>query len=121
MLAPQRLLCLFHNLPPLSFPFAISVEILFDIDRHRRFIRLHYRSWGRSWFRMRRHRPYRVGFPTNRALPPVSLTSVASPDSFALFLGIFVKGAGERTVGAGPRESARNGEESRRRAIARCD
>ena len=66
---------------------------------------------------MRRRRPSRVGFPTKRALPPVSPASLSNSGSLTLFLDSSSGGEGECTAGPGSRDNVRSDEESRYRAL----
>lgn len=65
---------------------------------------------------MRRRPPSRVGFPTKRALPPVSPASVSKPGSLTLFLDRSSGGEGECTTG-GLRDTVKDDEESGCRAL----
>jgi hypothetical protein len=66
---------------------------------------------------MRRRPPSCVGFPTKRALPPVSPALVSNPGSLALFLDRSSEGEGECTAGPGSRDSVKDDEEARCRAL----
>jgi hypothetical protein len=64
---------------------------------------------------MRRRPPSRVSFPTKRALPRVSQAPI--PGSLALFLDRFSEGEGECTAGPGSRDSVKDDEDARCRAL----
>lgn len=66
---------------------------------------------------MRRRPPSRVSSPSRRAFAPVSAASGASTDSLKVLLDMFGAQAGHCTAGAGSRESAKDNEEARCRAL----
>ena len=66
---------------------------------------------------MRRRPSSRVGFPTKRALPPVSPASLSNPGSLTLFLARSSEGEGECTAGPGFRATVKDDEKSSCRAL----
>ena len=66
---------------------------------------------------MRRRPPSRVGFPTKRALPPVSTASVSDSRSLAFFLDSSSGADGECAPGRGLRGTVQDDEASRCRAL----
>ena len=66
---------------------------------------------------MRRRPPSRVGFPTKRALSPVSSASVSNPASLTRFFDRSSAEEGECTTGSGSRDTSRDDEEPSCRAL----